>query len=86
MTKKALTAEYGQLVDERFLGRLTPAKAARLDQVKDELKRLDAPRVRALQRRFDQEDAAIEAQISALRAKVVTNASGRPQAKSASSH
>jgi len=81
MTKKALIAEYARLVDEKFLGRLTDRKAARLERVKQEIDRLDAPRIKA----SDREYAEIDRRITAIEARIAGNASDSPKAKTAGS-
>ena len=84
--KSALCAERGRLIDEQFLGRLTPAGAERLAKIEQELDRLDAPRVALLKKQRDAEFSAIDLQISQAKAQIEKNASDRPQAKTAGSH
>ncbi len=85
MTNKALIAEYGRLVDEKFFGRLTEKKAARLEHIKQELDRLEAPKAKRLEKQMAREHKLVEQQIDALRAKISQSAPGRPQAKTAAS-
>lgn len=85
-TKKALCTERARLIDEKFLGGLSDASVARLAQIEAELDRLDAPRVALLKKQNNAQFAAVDRQIADLQAKIVKNASGRPQAKTAGSH
>lgn len=86
VTKKSLCEERAHLVDAKFLGRLSAAQAARLDDIEAELDRRDAPKVARMKKQLDAEFAALDRQIADLKAKIENNASGRPQTKTAGSH
>ena len=82
----SLHTERARLVDEKFLGRLTPAGSARLTQIDQELEGIDAPRVAALKASRQAESAALVTQIAGIAAKIEKRASSRPQTKTAGSH
>ena len=86
LSKRALCEERGHLIDEEFLGGLTPDKAARLAEIEMELDRRDAPRLAQIKQQRDTKFAALDRQISELEAKIEKNGSSRPQAKTAGSH
>ena len=88
MAKRSIYDERAQLIEAQFLGELTPERAQRLAEIEAELDRLAAPGVAEARLRRVAEFAAIDAEISHLKAKLKMkeNAPGRPQTKTAGSY
>jgi hypothetical protein len=74
-----LAAEYGRLVDDRFLGNWDAAKALRLDEISAALDEADAPRIAAMREDF----AAIEGKVNRILGKMSEDAPVPPQTDTA---
>ena len=87
-SKKSLCDERARLIDEKFLGTLTAIGAKRILEIEAELDRLDAQRLAKIKERDTADLAQMDRQLADLKAKISkeTNASSRPQTKTAGSY